>query len=583
MKRPFTRLLALAGSVALGLVGAVALASPASAHHTTVTGTAVCTADEWVITWTVENWETEMTATLQKVTADPNTEVTNITAGATLPKSTKSGKDWTLGKLVGEQRVPLSKKEAELEVKGKWTNGNTATNKGSVKLDTDQCGEYTTIVTGAAKCDSDTGTWVVTWAVTNKHYKKDATASVITKNGPDAENSAVKTGDTWTTLADEDVIVGLKDGDKVTAGATKTATQTVAGTATAARLKVELEWNSSWKNKTHAVVAVVDFEGACVKNAPKPSVTFASDCTGVVTVTLLNGLTATKNATFVVSYGNGETSGEQIVEPGKEVTITVPASAKGLPISVTESGTALDTYTWKDSTDCHPFTIKGESSCTGLDITITNPEGGAPVTVVLTPGVTEVDDKALTTQAQVKALSANAVTKTVTPGATEVVHFDVEKALTVYITANGKPAGEIVWERPRGCEELEAEYTQTCTGMTFDFTNPEDGSTAEIKLTPNKGDAVTFTLNPGESKKVEFIAQGTELTVEGSLNGKVAGVATWEQPADCATPSPSAPPNLPKTGTNTTMFVLIGAVLVAIGAVLFLIARRRRLNLNDAV
>src|SRR5690349_10168413 len=85
VKRPlFRRLLAVTGSAALGLMGAVALASPAQAHHTTISGVAQCTPNEWVITWTVENWETDMTATID-VTADPNTPITNIVDGATLP------------------------------------------------------------------------------------------------------------------------------------------------------------------------------------------------------------------------------------------------------------------------------------------------------------------------------------------------------------------------------------------------------------------------------------------------------------------------------------------------------------------
>ena len=100
------------------------------------------------------------------------------------------------------------------------------------------------------------------------------------------------------------------------------------GSALAARLKVELEWKRNrFQTKTDTEVHVVNFSGTCVKNTPKPSVTFASDCTGVVTVTLINGEGATKNAVFTIKGAGDWTSEPVEVTPGNTAVVTVPESS----------------------------------------------------------------------------------------------------------------------------------------------------------------------------------------------------------------------------------------------------------------
>ncbi|GHJ49843.1 hypothetical protein Cs7R123_71850 [Catellatospora sp. TT07R-123] len=344
MNRPFTRrLLAYAGSAVLGLAGAFVLASPAQAHHTVVTAKAKCTPNEWVISWTVENWDTQMSATLQ-VTANPDTPITNIVDGATLPGKTKNNKG---GKLYGDQTVPLSTTSADLSITGTWTNGVSATNTGHIDLDRTNCGNYKADVTGSARCDAESGTWQVTWAVVNKHYT-DAAVAKIVNNPADLKFSGTLTDGTWTPLADKTQVVGLADGQSIPGGATVNATQTVPGTAAGARLKVKLDWNGGPGSATPQPGAAEDtdsseiaFEGACIKNSPKPSVTFAVDCTGVVTVTLINAAEATKAATFEVTGADGWTSGPVVVQAGeKALPVTVPAK-NAKKISVTEGGVLL--------------------------------------------------------------------------------------------------------------------------------------------------------------------------------------------------------------------------------------------------
>src|SRR5690606_21888854 len=87
-RRVALRAVAVAASAAMGAAAPLALASPASAHHPIVNGTADCdeTTGEWVVTWTVGNSEHDLEGTIRKVTTTPGMVLSTITAGATLPR-----------------------------------------------------------------------------------------------------------------------------------------------------------------------------------------------------------------------------------------------------------------------------------------------------------------------------------------------------------------------------------------------------------------------------------------------------------------------------------------------------------------
>lgn len=117
MNRTLKRVLALTGSVALGLAGAVTFASAAQAHHTVLDGFSECATDGWTVTWQVSDW-----------TDDPNNPgwVTDISVpdlggeiveGALLPApGTKP--------LESTQTFGLDVESATLQVGGVWQNGN---------------------------------------------------------------------------------------------------------------------------------------------------------------------------------------------------------------------------------------------------------------------------------------------------------------------------------------------------------------------------------------------------------------------------------------------------------------------------
>jgi LPXTG-motif cell wall-anchored protein len=114
-RNPVTRrLVAVTASAFIGLVGALALAAPVSAHKPLVDGVAECdlATGEYVITWTVANSEDDITGELTAVQADPG-GLSTIVVGATLPKEGD-------GVLSETQRVPGDTTEASLSVRATW-------------------------------------------------------------------------------------------------------------------------------------------------------------------------------------------------------------------------------------------------------------------------------------------------------------------------------------------------------------------------------------------------------------------------------------------------------------------------------
>jgi len=110
------RAAAIAGAALVGTVASLALASPASAHHPIVNGSAVCDAatGQWKVTWVVGNSETDLEGKITKVVLTPDgSTVTNIAVDAILPKSGD-------GNLEGVQMLPGTATGAGLTVEAKW-------------------------------------------------------------------------------------------------------------------------------------------------------------------------------------------------------------------------------------------------------------------------------------------------------------------------------------------------------------------------------------------------------------------------------------------------------------------------------
>ena len=117
LKSPLRRSAVVVAGAFVGLVGAVAIAAPASAHHPTVTPESACVNPDgtWQVTWSVSNSEDDLTATLTSVKSEPadRSTITNIVDNAILPVQGD-------GPLIGVQTLNKFVLVARLTVTAHW-------------------------------------------------------------------------------------------------------------------------------------------------------------------------------------------------------------------------------------------------------------------------------------------------------------------------------------------------------------------------------------------------------------------------------------------------------------------------------
>lgn len=430
-KLSLRRPLAILGAALIGLTGVVAVATPASAHHTTITATADCDrlTGERVITWKVVNSEQDKAVTLKKVTAEPSTDVTVPVEGAksvklegyVIPKG---------GTVQAVQRVPGNTATAKLTVFGKWKkNGQEATNNGSINIAADNS------CTPAPKCvEVDKAKYSHTF----DGPKGTATVKL------DGDLPLCGEGKQWFTLvsyfaprpqfATPQYVYGTPDSDWI------------GGTQTEITLNVEIpdchtQVDLIWGGKDQVIDEIVDggkrydnkklgspgapgnrskgpqgwYNGGS-KSCATPASTFASNCDGSVAVSLSNDGKISKYAVeFEVKGENGFTK-KVSVAPGKaDTSIVVPAADAG-KIEVLVDGKVIEngTYSWERPEDCPLPAVTTKADCKEFALTVTNPEGGLPVKATFTYG-----DKT--------------ETRTVAPGASETVTFKAGKSETAVV------------------------------------------------------------------------------------------------------------------------------------------------------
>ncbi|KXK63154.1 hypothetical protein AWW66_04240 [Micromonospora rosaria] len=179
--------------------------------------------------------------------------------------------------------------------------------------------------------------------------------------------------------------------------------------------------------------------------------------------------------------------------------------------------------------------------------------------------------------------------KDVTVPASEVVNHKLDPANSrnITVTAKGMETFEGGHEQPEDCKQPEVgtpegTYTSSCDEMIFEIKNPTDGATVTSTFTPNKGEAKTVTVKPGKTEKVTFKAsKGFTVTVTGDLDS--GGPLAWTEPKDCDETDGGAgggeeEPGLPVTGAAAGGIAAGALALLALGAVLFVVARRRRVH-----
>jgi len=119
-----------------------------------------------------------------------------------------------------------------------------------------------------------------------------------------------------------------------------------------------------------------------------------------------------------------------------------------------------------------------------------------------------------------------------------------------------------------------------CTTLTIGMDNPADGLTWTMKFKTSKGEERTTVIKPGEKKTETFSAtEGfsvrvtLEVTVDGEDYSDFVDI-DYVQPDGCS----GEGGGLPVTGAAAGGIAGGAAVLLAIGAVLFVMARRRKVR-----
>lgn len=119
-----------------------------------------------------------------------------------------------------------------------------------------------------------------------------------------------------------------------------------------------------------------------------------------------------------------------------------------------------------------------------------------------------------------------------------------------------------------------------CTSMTIGADNPEDGIEFTLKLKTSKGEERTVTVAPGERKTEKFSAsKGFKVTLTVTVEGESASeTVAFQEPEDCEAGSGGGDGQLPVTGAAAGGIAAGAGALLAIGAVLFFMARRRKVK-----
>ncbi|WDZ87412.1 cell wall anchor protein [Micromonospora cathayae] len=176
---------------------------------------------------------------------------------------------------------------------------------------------------------------------------------------------------------------------------------------------------------------------------------------------------------------------------------------------------------------------------------------------------------------------------TVAAGASATKELTAEQGKEVTVEARGMETFTGGWTKPEDCQEPEVgepetAFDSTCEELILEVVNPANGINLTSTFTPSVGTPKTVTFEPGTTKEVTFpAAEGLSVVVTGDLASEEP--ITWTAPkggcADGGTGGGEGDEGgLPVTGAAAGGIAAGAAALLALGAVLFVVARRRRIR-----
>ncbi|GIJ76978.1 hypothetical protein SAMN05443287_101156 [Micromonospora phaseoli] len=430
-KLSLRRPLAVLAAALIGMTGAAVVATPAAAHHTTITATAVCDqlSGERVITWKVVNSERDKAATIKKVTAEPSSPVQVLVPGAEAVDL--QGVAINRGGFVeAVQRVPGDTASAKLTVEARWDNRRERTNDGTIRLDRDAPCQP------APKCiDASQAKYSHTFDGPNGKATVKLEGDLPLCGEEKQYFTLVSYFAPRPQFATPQYVYGEPDSNFL--GGTQTEIELNVGVPDC-HTQVDLIWGGvdevidplvedgpRYGNKKlgergapgNRSSGPPGWYNGGSKNCTTPASTFASSCDGTVTVSLSNDGSISKYPVEFEVRGENGWSKTVTVAPGKADNETVVPAENAGKIEVLVEGKVIEngTYSWERPEDCPLPTVTTDADCETFGLTASNPEGGVPVKVEFTYG-----DKT--------------ETRTVAPGSSEKVTFpagDDEAALVV--------------------------------------------------------------------------------------------------------------------------------------------------------
>jgi LPXTG-motif cell wall-anchored protein len=130
--------------------------------------------------------------------------------------------------------------------------------------------------------------------------------------------------------------------------------------------------------------------------------------------------------------------------------------------------------------------------------------------------------------------------------------------------------------------EAEPILEADCDTITIGLDNPADGIEFTLKFKTSKGETRTLVIKPGEKKTETFSATTgfkIDLTISATVDGKAFSETIpveYEQPEDCDNSGSGG--GLPLTGAAAGSIAGGAGALLAVGAGLFFMARRRKVK-----